>query len=107
MSLISQLNTFDFGQNDFLSIDTDLPFAGVLTDEDILATMTAPEIDSEEEEPAPTQAISRIDANKGLQALKLFMMESSENRSTALKMIASLKMSANTVQSALTSYFCF
>ncbi len=28
-------NTFDFTQNDFLSIDADLPFAGVLTDEEI------------------------------------------------------------------------
>ena len=102
-------NTFDFGQNDFLSIDADLPFAGVLTDVEILASMTAPktpDIDSEEEEPAP--AISRIDANKGLQAFKLFMMQSSEDRSTALKMIAILEkeMEAKTVQSTITSYFC-
>ena len=71
--------------------------------------MTAPktpDIDSEEEEPAP--AISRIDANKGLQAFKLFMMQSSEDRSTALKMIAILEkeMEAKTVQSTITSYFC-
>jgi len=68
--------------------------------------MTAPEIDSEEEE-EPAPVISRIDANKALQAFKMFMMQSSEDRSNALEMIASLEqeMETKTVLSTLTSYF--
>ena len=55
----------------------------------------------------PEQAISRKDALKGLNAFKLFMLQSSQDRSDLLKIIEGLEkeMEAKIVQSKLTNFF--
>ena len=104
---LNRIDLTESSQNDYLAIDAELPFAGVLTDEEIVASLL-PQIESEDEpEPEPEPLISRTDAIKGLQAFKLFMLQSSQDRSGALKLIETLEkeIENKVVQSNITSFF--
>ena len=55
---LNRIDLTELSQNDYLAIDAELPFAGVLTDEEIVASLL-PQIESEDEpEPEPEPLIS-------------------------------------------------
>ena len=104
---LNRIDLTESSQNDYLAINADLPFAGVLIDEEIVASLL-PQIESEDEsDTEPESLISRTDAIKGLQAFKLFMLQSSQDRSGALKLIETLEkeIENKVVQSNITSFF--
>ena len=97
-------------ENDaYLAIDNQVPFAGVSTDEEIieeLQAVTMPEPEPEQNsELAPR--ITKSEASKHLQALKLFLMQSSKDKSEELKILATIErgFEVKSVQSAITAYF--
>jgi len=103
-------NSFDFNQDAYLAIDNHVPFCGVLTDEEIIAQIQStsepePEPESEQELVAN---ISKSEANKHLQALKMFLMKSSNDHSEMLKSLATIERALvidSTNQTSITTYF--
>ena len=106
-------NTFDFNQDIYLGIYKDLPFAGILTDEEIIAEQlnlptAAPEL--EEDEPQP-ETVSRKEFYTCLEKKRLHLQQSSEDCSSPLKYLAlmekelSTSLRVKTVQTNTTSFF--
>ena len=93
-----------------MTVDTDVPFAGLLTDEEIIAGFLpkqASDTSAEQEEEEVLQRISKIEASKHLQALKMYFMQSGEDRSESLKHLASIEkdLAVKTIQSNISSFF--
>jgi hypothetical protein len=114
----SHLNRIDSSfiviPDDYLNIDAELPFAGALTDEEIVASympQVEQESDAEEAETEPEPAMTRAQAMKHLEDFKMFLLQSSEDRRTTLKLVTSIKnemeIRVMPVQSTITSFFSF
>ena len=82
-----------FNHDVYLAIDNDVPFAGVSTDEEIIAELQPELAPAIEPDPAtePEPRISKRDANKHLQALKLFLMQSDNDCSESLKILSNVE----------------
>ena len=104
-------NSFDFNQDLFLSIDQDVPVGGVLSDEEILAELTPGPIEAPAEDhvESPPVIVSKCEAMKHLQGLKLFFMQSSEDKSDAINFLAGIEkdLEVTKVQSSIKSDFKF
>ena len=97
-----------------MAIDSILPFAGVLTDEEIVAqymplsadVQVEAESSDEEDEQEPV-SVSKAEARKHLDALKLYFLQSAQDSSDTLKLIKSVekKLEEKIVQSNITSFF--
>ena len=100
-------DSFDFNQDAYLAIDNDVPVFGVQTEEEIIAeSQLAPESEPETSQET-VQNLSKGEAKKHLQALKMYLMKSSNDNSEALKSLAGIEQAlvANEMQSSITSYF--
>ena len=91
----------------FLSIDNEVPVGGILTDEEILAELATEPTTEEPESEIPPDVVTKHEAIQGLQKLQMYLMQSSEDRSDALKFLASIEkdMEPKKVQSKLSSFF--
>ncbi len=89
------------------AIDYDKPVFGVQTEEEIIAESPLTPEPEPETSQETVQNISKGEAKKHLQALKMYLMKSSNDNSEALKSLAGIEQAlvANEMQSSITSYF--
>ena len=84
--------TYDFNQDEYITVDDAVPFAGALTDEEIVALVlpALEEIVEEEENETSQEAVAKVsnrEAIKTFESLKLYLTQSSEDRSASLKLL--------------------
>jgi len=64
---------------------------GILTDEEILAELASEPTTEEPKSKIPPDVVTKHEAIQGLQKLQMYLMQSSEDRSDALKFLASVE----------------
>jgi len=111
---LNRISNYEVNPDEYLAIDSILPFAGVLTDEEIVAqymplsadVQVEAESSDEEDEQEPV-SVSKAEARKHLDALKLYFLQSAQDSSDTLKLIKSVekKLEEKIVQSNITSFF--
>jgi len=104
--LNSVTSSFDFNQDVFLSINNEVPVGGVLTNDEILSELALESVAKEPESEILPVVVSKHEATQHLQALQIYFMQSSEDRSDALKLLASIEkeLEPKKVKSKLTTF---
>jgi len=110
----SELNrlekTFDFNHDEYISVDAAVPISSALTDDEIIASvLTTPEPEPEEEveqEEAYPKVTNR-DAIKSFECLKMYLLQSSEDRSASLRLLEGIEkdLEVKKAQSSITNFF--
>ena len=113
----SELNrlekTFDFNHDEYISVDAAVPFAGALSDDEIITSVLQsnlftpePEPDEVEQEEAYPKVTNR-EAIKSFECLKMFLMQCSEDRSASLLLLEGIEkdLEVKKAQSRITNFF--
>jgi hypothetical protein len=103
--------TYDFNQDEYITVDDAVPFAGALTDEEIVASvLPALEEVVEEENETSQEAVVKVsnrEAIKSFESLKLYLTQSSEDRSASLKLLERIEkdLEVAKAQSSIKDFF--
>ena len=101
--------SFDFNHDEYITVGDNVPFAGALTDDEIVASVQVNETEENEEveQGEEIPRISNRDALKSFECLKVYFTQCSEDRSASLKLLEKIEKDLEVVkaQPSIKSFF--